>query len=187
MDLMKLLRHRTKETAKSGYQTSDGSQFLHKLADILRSDIAEICALQPEAAEEEILRLGRNMKVYVGNLNERATPEKDGYNYLFLNVPSKRGLMLELDPDQADIQMRHGTLIVPLKRNNFEELEQSTLFVTAPQVLYKFTTLSNDLIRENNENKTYSIEAMSELILAVAFGIREPEPAKPTLKDDNLV
>lgn len=185
MDLMKLLRHRTKETAKTRNQTFNGSQFLHKLSELLKNDIAEICALQPEAAEEEILRLGRNMKVYVGNLNEQSSPEKDGYNYLFLNVPSKRGLMLELDATQSDIEMRHGTLIVPLKRNNFEELEPSTLFVTAPQILYQFNVMANDLVREKNENKTYSLEAMSELILAVAFGLRQPEP--PVSKDENIV
>ena len=50
-----------------------------------------------------------------------------------------------------------------------------------------FTALANDMVRENSENKTYTLEAMSELILAVAFGIREPEPANPTLKNDDLV
>ncbi len=180
MDLMKLLRLRKKEPTDPGWLQKPGSAYLIQLARILRHDIG---TLAESEGDEDWIHLSQIMRVYTGHLSEKADPEVDGYNYVFLNVPNMRGFMLELTEDETALELRRGTLIVPLKRNAFDELESSTLFVTSPQLLGSFQILGPDLVRGHEPVTTYPVEAMSERLLSLAFGL-ETAGGKVEPKDD---
>ena len=174
MDLAKLLRLRTKGPVQAEQAEAPWSQFLQRLAQTLRNDIAALTRVTPE---DDWVRLARIMKVYSGNLNERADPTRDGTAYVFLNVPSQRGFMLEAAEDHKHIELRKGTLIVPLKRNAFEQLESSTLFVTSPALLGQYAVLDSETVRSKPQDRTITISMMSEYLLSLAFGLAEPEGA----------
>jgi hypothetical protein len=173
MDLAKLLRLRKTATVPVAETGNWSSLFLKKLAAAIKSDIGTLGRVSPE---DEWVRLARIMKVYCGNLNDRSDPESNGYTYMFLNVPSKRGFMLEMNTGRERLELRKGTLIVPLKRNAFEELEQSTLFITSGPLLGDYRLLAPDLVRSAPDDKTFTITSMAEMLMSLAFGIEEPTP-----------
>lgn len=167
---MKRLRHKTRGSSPERTIHSDGSEFLREIARLVKADLARLGATN---ADEDWVRLARTMKIYSGNLDEKADPEKDGYNYLFLNVPSSRGFMLEIGPNESVIELRRGTLIMPLKRNVLEELEASTLFVTSPQIIETFEIRGPQTVRATSLNKTFTTDIFAEYLLTLAFGISD--------------
>lgn len=168
MDLAKLLKLRMKGPSPVDGPHSNASLFLVGLAQTLRNDIATLTRVTPE---DEWVRLARIMKVYTGSLNERADPKKEGTTYLFLHVPSQRGFMLEASADGSRLELRKGSRIVPLKRNAFEELEPTTLFVTSGPLLGDFVLLQSDTVRSRPEDRTLTVSLMSEHLLSLAFGL----------------
>lgn len=185
MDLMKILRLKKSPPVKNGWEQFPYSVFLKNLADALRTDLLKLS--QSEGTDEWI-RSCRVMKVYSGNLKERADPIEDGYNYLFLNVPSQRGFMLEVDQTETKLELRRGTLIVPLKRNTFDELDSATLFVTSPVILQTFVVLSAEAVRAEAEGlpqRTLSLSRMTEWLLSLALGIEEIQMGPQTTQTTN--
>lgn len=185
MDLTKILRLKKAPPAKSGWEQLPYSVFLKHLADALRADLLK---LSQSKGSDDWIRSCRVMKVYCGNLKERADPIEDGYNYLFLNVPSQRGFMLEVDQTETKLELRRGTLIVPLRRNTFDELDSATLFVTSPLILQTFVVLSPDTVRSASEGqaaRTLSVSRMAEWLLSLALGIAEIPTADSHVKQTN--
>jgi hypothetical protein len=146
------------------------ADFLVNLSQTLRSDLANLSRVEPE---DEWTRLARTMKVYNGNLDDQKKTSNDDTTYVFLNIPSQRGLMLETTADQRSLELRRGTLIVPLKRNAFDELEPTTLFVTSGPALAQFGIIDSNVVRSKVKDRTFTVSMMSEHLLSFAFGINE--------------
>jgi hypothetical protein len=173
MDLMKLLRLKRPSGVPEGWEQFAHSIFLRSLAETLRTDLEK---LSQTDGPDQWIRNCRVMKVYTGNLHEKSDPLQDGYNYVFLNVPSAQGFMLEADETGTKLELRRSTLIVPLKRNTFDELETSTLFVSSPRLLKTFQVISPDAVRckdQSGQSRTLRVGRMSEWLLSIALGIEE--------------
>lgn len=169
---MKLLKRKKSGLERPAWTHDPAMVYLVKLGEMLRHDLTTLAST---SGTDEWIRQSRILKVFTGNLDEHANPERDGTNYLFLNVPSSPGYLLELNSTNRQLEMRKATLIVPIKRNSREELESSTLFVTQPRVLESYEVLNSDLIRRHQPLKTFPVEAMSEHLLSLALGISESE------------
>ena len=172
MDLMKLWQQPKQEISNSSNSPFEnkGRIFFLSLKTQLEKDI-HFLQLQKDLGKELFFN---QLKVTFGQISTDMNSKelKNFKNYLFLHVPGEGCFLIEPNAKFDTFYMYRATKIYQQLGNMTEESGITPMFILKSDVIGEFKILDENYVRVADNNKTLSIEQMSEMLLLLADSVQ---------------
>ncbi len=117
-----------------------------------------------------------NIRLLTGQMQQGGKAhnrEKREIPYLFLQLPSYPGFLIEYHDQEKYMTMHRATKVNPILNSQDDSLVRPEIFVLKSDELEQFQFLDGSFVRTKNSDKTLSVPQMSEMLLLLCESVRE--------------
>ncbi len=172
MDFLKRWENSKSTCRKAGLfgHAPKGLIFLQALSEILTHDVRLFtrCAPPDEAFSYAGVRVQSGSFQLEGSFTIADTEKKRPIEYIFLQVPSRPGFLVQYDANKKSITLDRATKVLPRCVDFSGEDVERTLFVSQNGSLEELSVLEQDTVRTAS-GRTLSVGQFSEMMLTLAF------------------
>jgi hypothetical protein len=172
MDLQKFWGTITGTGRKSAHGVSAPKPvvFLQALADVMANDVRILtrCAPPDEAFSYTGVRVQAGCFAIEGTFTKSDEQVLRALDYVFLQVPSRPGFLIQYDAEKQCLFMERATKVLPRVVDFTGDDVERTVFVSQKGTLELLNVLEEDIVR-TEAGQTLSVSQLSEKLLTLAF------------------